>query len=1015
VLLGQNVNSYHDISAEALQATKSRTTTTTTSPTDGRPMSSSSSMLLSNDGFRSRIKRPEIMGGYRFVDLVEAVSDISPELRVRFTSPHPKDYPPDLLHLMAERPNVCSQLHMPAQSGSSSMLKRMKRGYTREAYIELIDTVHDIIPDVALSSDFIAGFCDETESEHADTLSLLEYVEYEQAFLFAYSMREKTHASRTMQDNVPPTIKQRRLQELIDVFRDRIHAKNVRVETGRLRLVLVEGPTKKQNEHAQPGTATWHGRTDQNKRVLFSVCDVDNDGPIMTAQTLNERCIQRLLECQQQQQPGTSQNRTKEWMEEFSDSVTLVPGDYAVVYITEAKGHTLRGRLLWKTTLANFSNFESNHLMTLDPQVVDVFKENLLRLAIAKRNEGIPSSSPRSETTSSWVSVNRKLAHQKRAFSTRSNVSELTDDDDTFFEDDDDDDGDSVLDENNSPDDDDDDSSSQPWKELLGIPGRASWRASSDPPESLIKAMHQILQDGDRTPKQLQRAHRKVLAIHTDLEDMRERERRRMVNGGTKRRSASNDDSLTHKKRNPYSVNDEDTSLKPVYYGFDETLATLKHRLVPNYAVAKRVLAECQSLLGGPKLSNWRPRRIVDFGIGCGSASAAAVDLFRDDQTGQTSVEWIHGIEPSVPMRECCRRLLEETERNFPGTRTSPRITFGNSLSPLSSSPDDTTDGSGTFDLALLTYTATDLTDVTSSLSAAALLFEKLGPNGVLVMVEPGTPDGFNSVRSVRNMLLDCCPPDDHGFEWDDRCHVLAPCTHNGICPMERHKKNFFPSRGKLGHDVSEEQFEDTFKSGATYQEVDLDSIELGSTHDLMMSETEAFNSSFCSFVQHIPGDATRRGEKFSYLVAQKQRFSKLNDGAVPNDSFQGDFVSKSLAKAFDAASKEDDDRALKTFKLAQEMRKRYLESDEDELGLELIRGTSKRQSMGRIIRAPIKKKGHVYVDYCVSPGRIIRSRITKAVSNNIAPGVFGAARKSRWGGLWPHIMGEASSGNPDK
>jgi tRNA A37 methylthiotransferase MiaB len=363
VLLGQNVNSYHDTSPEALLA---------------RPQLAPPS--LSNDGFRSRIRKVET-GGYRFVDLVEAVSDISPELRVRFTSPHPKDYPVELLYLMADRPNVCSQLHMPAQSGSSSMLKRMKRGYSREAYMELIDTVHEIIPDVALSSDFIAGFCGETEEEHHDTVSLLEYVEYEQAYLFAYSMREKTHANRTMQDNIPAAVKQRRLQELIDVFRTKVHAKNVRVETGQLRLVLVEGPTKKQDANAQPGTATWHGRTDQNKRVLFSAYDVSEElsdnGNMVSAQIWSENDIRRILEFQQHQ--TESHNTLADWRMESSATTTLLPGDYAVVYITEAKGHTLRGRLLWKTSLAGFTNFQSNHLNNLDAMGLDIFKENLLR------------------------------------------------------------------------------------------------------------------------------------------------------------------------------------------------------------------------------------------------------------------------------------------------------------------------------------------------------------------------------------------------------------------------------------------------------------------------------------------------------------------------------------------------------------------------------------------------------------------------------------------------------------
>lgn len=342
VLLGQNVNSYHDRSEAALAA---------------RPLAISSS--LSNSGFRNRTKRPSA-GGYTFVDLVEAVADISPELRVRFTSPHPKDYPRELLHLMAERPNICNQLHMPAQSGSTTMLKRMKRGYTREAYLELLDSVHSTIPDVALSSDFIAGFCDETEEEHADTLSLLKHVEYEQAFLFAYSMRNKTHAHRAMEDNVLPEIKQRRLQELINMFRTKVHEKNVRVEIGRLRLVLVEGKAKRQGF---PGAATWHGRTDQNKRVMFGVKDTS---PGVT-ETMDEAYASILL----QQTLAGNRNLS---LQPASRS-SLAPGDYAVVEITEAKGHTLRGRLLWKSTLAGFANMESSLISKLGADRLAIFKE----------------------------------------------------------------------------------------------------------------------------------------------------------------------------------------------------------------------------------------------------------------------------------------------------------------------------------------------------------------------------------------------------------------------------------------------------------------------------------------------------------------------------------------------------------------------------------------------------------------------------------------------------------------
>ena len=140
-LLGQNVNSYHDKSKTALRANPVPT----------------SDYSTSNAGFTNMF-RLRGGGGYYFVDLLDEVSQISPELRVRFTSPHPKDYPIDLLHLMAERSNICSQLHMPAQSGSTTVLERMRRGYSREAYLELIDEVKQTIPDVAISSDFISGF-----------------------------------------------------------------------------------------------------------------------------------------------------------------------------------------------------------------------------------------------------------------------------------------------------------------------------------------------------------------------------------------------------------------------------------------------------------------------------------------------------------------------------------------------------------------------------------------------------------------------------------------------------------------------------------------------------------------------------------------------------------------------------------------------------------------------------------------------------------------------------------------
>ena len=316
-LLGQNVNSYHDKSEDALSA---------------RPVSD---YRMSNQGFRSRIRRDD--AGYFFADLLANVSDISPELRVRYTSPHPKDYPPELLSLMAERPNICNSLHMPAQSGSSSTLKRMKRGYTREAYLELIEDVHAAIPDVAISSDFIAGFCGETEEEHLETISLIEQVRYDQAFMFAYSMREKTHAHRVLQDDVPEEVKQRRLRQIIDVFHKGAHEKNSETEIGRLRLVLAEGESKR----SQPGARSWHGRTDQDKRIIFPV---DDEGPMCAS---DESLFKGYSDASIDPTASGVDLRSK-------PLVKLRKGDYAVVDVTEAKGHTLRGRLLWRTSIAAF-------------------------------------------------------------------------------------------------------------------------------------------------------------------------------------------------------------------------------------------------------------------------------------------------------------------------------------------------------------------------------------------------------------------------------------------------------------------------------------------------------------------------------------------------------------------------------------------------------------------------------------------------------------------------------------
>lgn len=141
-------------------------------------------------GFHTVYKTKQ--GGARFDQLLKEVAEKVPNIRIRFTSPHPKDFPDDVLHVMQAYPNICKHIHLPAQSGNSAVLERMRRGYTREAYLGLVERIRSKLPDVALSSDFICGFCGETDDEFEDTITLFDAVRYNVAYMFAYSMREVT-------------------------------------------------------------------------------------------------------------------------------------------------------------------------------------------------------------------------------------------------------------------------------------------------------------------------------------------------------------------------------------------------------------------------------------------------------------------------------------------------------------------------------------------------------------------------------------------------------------------------------------------------------------------------------------------------------------------------------------------------------------------------------------------------------------------------------------------------------
>lgn len=200
-------------------------------------------------------------GDNTFAELMYKASQVDPEMRIRFSSPHPKDFPEELLRNISEQPNLCNYIHIPAQSGSNAVLERMRRPYTREQYLELVGKMREIIPGVTLSTDIISGFCGETEEEHQDTLSLMAEVKYDLAYMFAYSERGRTLAQRKYEDDVPEKIKKQRLSEIIEQQMSIQEELNKR-EIGRRHLVLVEGTSKRSDEQLC-------GRTDTNKMVVF--------------------------------------------------------------------------------------------------------------------------------------------------------------------------------------------------------------------------------------------------------------------------------------------------------------------------------------------------------------------------------------------------------------------------------------------------------------------------------------------------------------------------------------------------------------------------------------------------------------------------------------------------------------------------------------------------------------------------------------------------------------------------
>ncbi|MFT3948107.1 MAG: tRNA (N6-isopentenyl adenosine(37)-C2)-methylthiotransferase MiaB [Agriterribacter sp.] len=233
--------------------------------------------VLFNDGFREVTLLGQNVDSYyfsgdntetvTFAMLLEMVANISPGLRVRFSTSHPKDITDDVLHTIAKYDNICKYIHLPVQSGSSRILQLMNRTYTREWYMAKIDRIREVLPGCGISSDIIAGFCTETEEDHRDTLSIMEYSGYDLSYMFFYSERPGTLAQRRYKDDIPEDVKKRRLQEIVDL-QNALSKQSNKKDLGKTFQVLIEGDSKKSDQD-------WMGRTSHNKVIVFPKKDYD--------------------------------------------------------------------------------------------------------------------------------------------------------------------------------------------------------------------------------------------------------------------------------------------------------------------------------------------------------------------------------------------------------------------------------------------------------------------------------------------------------------------------------------------------------------------------------------------------------------------------------------------------------------------------------------------------------------------------------------------------------------------
>ncbi|TYR34462.1 tRNA (N6-isopentenyl adenosine(37)-C2)-methylthiotransferase MiaB [Sphingobacterium phlebotomi] len=220
-----------------------------------------------------------------FAQLLAMVAEVSPELRVRFSTSHPKDITDEVLHTMARYENICKYIHLPVQSGSSRVLELMNRTYDREWYMDRVNAIRRIIPTCGISTDVITGFCTETEDEHQETLSMMEYVKYDFAYMFAYSERPGTLAAKRYDDDVPEEVKKRRLTEVVNKQQEH-SLYRLQNFVGEVQKVLIEGFSKRSDQD-------YCGRNDQNTMVVFPVDERFKPGQYV--HVLAERCTSATL------------------------------------------------------------------------------------------------------------------------------------------------------------------------------------------------------------------------------------------------------------------------------------------------------------------------------------------------------------------------------------------------------------------------------------------------------------------------------------------------------------------------------------------------------------------------------------------------------------------------------------------------------------------------------------------------------------------------------------------------